>query len=170
MGSCAVATAGECGRIESEQPAVYAVPFVEPGPLHLLTYLGIKYAAYAAWCAVGLHWVMAVPPPSAYRAGVFWGLLRLVMGFGFGVAIAEAVTRLNLSGHPEGLTLYLLVYVPIRVFEWGVMLCLFAAAERRGALWCRGAAWVMGGILISCLADVPIFYWIGGFPVGRFWC
>ena len=150
----------------------------------LLIYFALKYAVYTTWCALGLRWLLAMPQKAARRAGPGWGLLRLLMGFALGLVIPEVVTQLHLAGQSEGFGLYLMVYVPTRVVEWGAMLVLFAGQRtianlRREARrieleprlrWGRGLPWVAGGIVISCLADIPVFIALGGFPIGRFWC
>ena len=62
---------------------------------------------------------------------------------------------------------YLVVYVPVRVVEWSLMLLIL---RRQGAV-PQYAAWVTGGVVISCLADIPLGIMEGGVvPVGRPFC
>jgi hypothetical protein len=154
------------------------------GPAYLAIYVALKYAAYVAWCWLGLRWLLEMTADSSLRCGLGWGLVRLLMGFGMGGVIAEVVTRLHLEGHGEDFGLYLKVYVPVRILEWGFMVALFNATwviqnstrkqkpsgARPRIHWGSTLSWVAGGVLISCVADIPVFMFIGGFPIGRFWC
>ena len=62
---------------------------------------------------------------------------------------------------------YFVVYVPVRVLEWSIMLLIF---RRKGAI-LEYTVWVAGGVVISCLADIPLGIVEGGVvPVGRPFC
>ncbi|MSO21907.1 MAG: hypothetical protein EXQ58_01355 [Acidobacteria bacterium] len=50
---------------------------------------------------------------------------------------------------------YFVVYVPVRVVEWSLMLLIL---RRQGAV-PHYAAWVAGGVVVSCLADIPWALW-----------
>ena len=69
---------------------------------------------------------------------------------------------------------YLAVYVPVRWFEWALIeLFLSSAARTLGGFVLssgRTRPWRIGGILVSCLADVPVMLALGGLPMGRFMC
>ena len=145
------------------------------------SYFAVKGAAYCGWCGVGVN---RFRPASTRRVGLALGLgaLRLVMGFVFGVGIffasAFAVAGLDESG--VGVTAamvlaYLGVYVPVRWVEWALIEAILHTPARSLAGFTRGGdrasrTWRLGGIAISCLADVPLMLAAGGLPVGRFMC
>ena len=133
--------------------------------LGFLGYLLTKFAAYSGWCYVGLRWF----DPSRegiVRGSLFYGFLRLLMGVFFGMGIFLAALTLNNAVRNSILT-YFVVYVPVRVVEWSLMLLIL---RRQGAV-PKYAAWVAGGVVISCLADIPLGIMEGGVvPVGRPFC
>ena len=130
-----------------------------------VAYLLTKFAAYSGWCFVGLGWF----DPSRegrVRGSLFYGFLRLLMGVFFGMAIFLAALTMNNAVKNSILT-YFVVYVPVRIIEWSLMLLIL---RRQGAL-PHYAAWVAGGVVISCLADIPLGIMEGGVvPVGRPFC
>jgi hypothetical protein len=70
---------------------------------------------------------------------------------------------------------YLSVHVPVRWFEWAVFDLVIDSLARsvQGFLFghtSRNRAWRLGGIAISCLADIPVISDVGGLPIGRFMC
>jgi len=140
-------------------------------------YLALKYLAYSAWCLAGL--AMLRPGERLSRSSAMGlGFLRLLLGFfvGLGIWYASSFVYGRLQTAPAALrTLltYLAVYVPVRWLEWsvlavmieppgGTLLSFFAG---RGA---KSRLFRLGGILVSCLADVPML--VDGLPVGRFLC
>jgi hypothetical protein len=144
-----------------------------------LFYLGVKFLAYSGWLFYGLR---SLGKPSWGRAAAF-GLLRLLMGFFFGVLIYLAsswvVVRLSSSfglGLLRDVVAYLSVYVPVRWVEWSIMAALIAPQSLSFGAIAFGAGgadrrWRAGGILLSCLADIPLVASLGGvIPTGRFLC
>lgn len=138
-----------------------------------LLYLGCKFVAYCAWCGLGarLH---------GHRDGLVWrglvfGTVRLGMGAVFGlIAIVALLNLLNVVVR-NTVQLYLLVYVPVRWIEWSIMVPLLdkQGPSLRGLVVGRApasATWRLGGIAISCLADIPMMVGAGGLPIGRFMC
>lgn len=92
------------------------------------------------------------------------------MGIVFGIVIwfvgAEVAGRLWDTPHSD-LIIYLLVYVPVRWVEWTLLDWLMA----RKSATAIGYGWRLGGIAISCLADIPIIAFAGWrLPLGRFFC
>ena len=152
-------------------------------PPFLLAYLALKAAAYAGWCALGLR---LLRPGVSRRAlaALALGLLRLVIGLSFAVGIFLASTLLvaglhEAAGEPLSpsatvVLTYLAVYVPVRWVEWALIELVLTSEARtlRGFLLSsrRARPWRLGGILVSCLADVPVMLALGGLPMGRFMC
>ena len=131
-----------------------------------LAYLLTKFAAYSGWCYVGLRW-FAPSREAKARGSLFYGFLRLLMGVFFGMGIFLGALTMNNAVKNSMLT-YLVVYVPIRVVEWSLMLLIL---RRQPGAVPRYAAWVAGGVVISCLADIPLGIMEGGVvPVGRPFC
>jgi len=144
-------------------------------------YLGVKFLAYSGWLYYGLYRFHGRKP--ALGAAAAFGLLRLLMGFFFGVLIYLAsswvVVHLGAGlglGMARDVAAYLSVYLPVRWVEWSIMaglLCPQAVGPVRLALGAdaRDRGWRAGGILISCLADIPLIVSLGGvIPTGRFLC
>jgi len=141
-------------------------------------YLVVKLIAYCIWCYVGLRLFQSEAKLLPARALGF-GVLRLFMGFFFGVVIylfsGFALSILG-SGLPQNIVAYLAVYVPIRWIEWSIMTAILYRGTTRPYRWffgekSRDRYWRFGGILISCLADIPLIASLGGvIPTGRFMC
>jgi len=88
------------------------------------------------------------------------------MGVFFGMGIFLAALTMNNAVRNSILT-YFVIYVPVRIVEWSLMLLIL---RRQGAA-PQYAAWVAGGVVISCLADIPLGIMEGGVvPVGRPFC
>jgi hypothetical protein len=66
--------------------------------------------------------------------------------------------------------------VPVRWVEWGIFEVALQPSARAWDVFTLSAdprvrRWRLGGIVISCLADVPVMIALGGvLPVGRFLC
>jgi hypothetical protein len=143
-----------------------------------LLYPAIKLLAYTLWCYLGLR---NFPPPmnDLYSRSLLYGFLRLLMGLFFGVAI-WLISSLLIShignGLPQNILTYVLVYVPVRWIEWSIMAALivpgsFPFVRRISGTSPRDRNWRLGGIAISCLADIPLIVSLGGvIPTGRFLC
>lgn len=145
-------------------------------------YLGLKGAAYCAWCAAGLRRFQ----PARERLlapALALGLLRLVLGglFGVGIFLGSAALYAGLGesaalGESTAMGLaYLGVYVPVRWIEWGLIEALLRREARSlSGFWLgadrAGRRWRLGGAALSCLADVPMILSLGGLPLGRFLC
>ncbi|MBM3803687.1 MAG: hypothetical protein FJW26_15405 [Acidimicrobiia bacterium] len=121
----------------------------------------------------GLQWLV-LPRAGLVRShaqpkatgSLFYGLVRLLMGIVFGLGIFFAALRLNNTVKNSLLT-YFVVYVPVRVIEWSLMLWIL----RREGTFSRYLLWVGGGVILSCLADIPLGVMEGGVvPVGRPFC
>ena len=133
--------------------------------LGFLGYLSTKFAAYSGWCYVGLRWFDPSLDRKA-RGSLFYGFLRLLMGVFFGMGIFLAALTMNNAVRNSILT-YFVIYVPVRIVEWSLMLLIL---RRQGAV-LQYAAWVTCGVVISCLADIPLGIMEGGVvPVGRPFC
>ncbi|MSR63503.1 MAG: hypothetical protein EXS08_13760 [Planctomycetes bacterium] len=145
-------------------------------------YLVLKAAAYCTWCWVGVR-VFRPERAAKLGLGVGLGVLRMLLGlvFGVGIFLAGGAVMESLAGVealPFGVAsalTYLAVYVPVRWLEWGLIEFLLVTGERDfttvlGGSGKRGVRWRLGGIALSCLADVPWMLAAGGIPFGRFMC
>ena len=132
-------------------------------------YVAIKVLAYVAWCAVGLRWLRPdLGARSLLRRAAGFGIGRFALGVGFGLGIWLASSfafgtlhEMGLHGSLAEAGSYLLVYVPVRVLEWSIVSWTMLPRWR--------AAWIAGGIAVSCAADVPMMMSLG-LPLGRFFC
>jgi len=124
-----------------------------------------KFAAYSAWCYVGISWFAPDSKPRLKNALLF-GFGRLMLGILLGIGIFLAALSMNNATRNSFLT-YLVIYVPVRIGEW--LLWYFLIRTERGGR--RALAWIAGGVLISCLADIPLGIMEGRVvPVGRPFC
>jgi hypothetical protein len=148
------------------------------GALDSPLYFVVKLIAYCVWCYVGLR--MFQPQARLLPAkSIGFGVLRLFMGFFFGILIyflsSALITHIG-AGLPENTITYLAVYVPVRWIEWSIMAAILYRGATRPYPWFLGEKsrdryWRLGGILISCLADIPLIAALGGIiPTGRFLC
>ena len=143
-----------------------------------LLYPAIKLLAYSFWCYWGLR-NFRPPTSDVYSRSLLYGFLRLLMGLFFGVVI-WLISSIVLShigyGLPQNILTYVLVYVPVRWIEWSIMATLILPDSFTLLRWISGTSprdrnWRLGGIVISCLADIPLIASLGGvIPTGRFLC
>jgi hypothetical protein len=127
-------------------------------------YVLVKFAAYAAWCWLGL--TIWRPATVRWSKALGLGLLRLAIGVVFGVAIFFAV-----PAQPDDvLWKYLVIYSPVRLVEWFIVVWVIrrhveSAAPKSALLWC------LGGIAVSFAADFASPEGVAGhFCVGRCLC
>src|SRR5437867_2613714 len=108
----------------------------------------LGYLAYMTWCYLGLK---ALDPerPGRVRLALWLCVLRLGLGVGVGVFIFLAALSMNNATRNAPLTY---VYVPVRIAEWAFM-HLFVS---RRTVWPTSVGWVLGGVVASCLADIPL--------------
>jgi len=139
-------------------------------------YLGIKFLAYSFWMYMGFRSLRAEATPSVLRSFAL-GFLRLFLGFFFGLLIyfgSGALLSVFGYGTAENILTYSLVYVPVRWIEWGIMSLFLVSPGGSRFFLGQGRAdrfWRIGGIGISCLADIPLIISLGGvIPTGRFLC
>lgn len=159
------------------------------GSGHLEFYILAKFVAYTLWCALGIQFLwsaerdanaqLATASRTTFGKTTFgnkwllasgYGLLRLLMGVCFGIVIwilgsLVAASIMN-APHPD-VIVYFAVYVPVRWVEWTILDWLMARKAAVGI----GYKWRLGGIAISCLADLPVIAAMGWeLPLGRFFC
>src|SRR5260370_39505733 len=129
-------------------------------------YLLVKLIAYCVWSYIGLR--LFRPEQGQFIGGALrCGIIRLLMGFFFGVVIfVAALIWANVLGRGmrEDVVTYLGAYVPVRWIEWTTMAILLNPSVRRepnALLWFigsedRGRLWVLGGVVICLLADIEL--------------
>jgi hypothetical protein len=143
------------------------------GCLGPILYGLVKTGAYMGWS----YWGAKIHGhhDRLLLKGVLYGLIRVVMGGVLGlVLILWLVNMLSQATHSSVL-LYLAVYVPVRWMEWSIMAVVMDREHRSLKNFLVGRTgssllWRAGGIVISCLADVPMMIVTGGLPIGRFMC
>jgi hypothetical protein len=132
-----------------------------------------KYLAYSIWCYLGLRWLR---DKKSVAAGIGFGSARLGLGMIFGFGIFFVTATIHFSAPPPW-WLYLAIYVPVRYVEWTILATLLRPAGGQGFS-IRSMAtqrWIVGGIIVSHLADLPLILFSGEgvgvfFPVGQFLC
>jgi hypothetical protein len=150
------------------------------GDVPLALYLTLKVAAYVLWCFLGA-WVVfrgASTPGRAAVHGFVLGTLRLGLGLSLGIVIwfASTMAYASVGDVPARTSIaYLSVYVPIRWLEWAVIAFFLTPGARTFRGFVLGSSprdrlWRLGGIALSCAADIPMILAVGGLPLGRFMC
>ena len=141
-----------------------------------LLYILVKFLAYFGWMYVGLR-VSRSASKARVAQAFFLGMLRLFLGLIFGVVIyllSSALLSQLGYGLASNVVTYLAVYVPVRWLEWSLMAALLLSPSISQFLFGAGKTdrlWRVGGIVISCLADIPLILSLGGvIPTGRFLC
>lgn len=136
-------------------------------------YALLKFAAYSGWCWVGLS-LFQPGKERRLRKALLLGAARLLMGLAFGAAIYLLATLVAAVSRSQ-VAAYLLVYVPVRWVEWAILEAFIHPGARgfNGFFFGAGETsrgWRARGILVSCLADIPVIASVGGLPLGRFMC
>jgi ABC-type uncharacterized transport system permease subunit len=134
----------------------------------MLAYAIVKFIVYCVWCYIGL-WLL-MPAQARLVAAIGYGALRWLLGLGLGIGVFLAG---SIEQESAGL-LYLLIYTPLRVIEWGIIAAILLArykVKRSRDINMRLILWVMGGILVSYLSDMVSPEGLAGkFCVGRCLC
>jgi len=134
-------------------------------PVEYAIYIAVKGAAYCGWCFAGLA-LLAPARPGRPRLAALLGGGRVLLGVGIGLFICLAALSMNNATRNAPLT-YFSIYVPVRIVEWTLFHLLISTRFQRT----RSIGWVLGGVVVSCLADIPIGIMEGGVvPVGRPFC
>ena len=138
----------------------------------LLIYIFVKYVAYATWCTLGVYLLRV--PRFRLISSLSFGFVRLLLGACFGLAVFFAGGLLHLEVPANPLLMYFAVYSPIRLVEWSIMAYLIHDESTSPAA-VKLSGWVLGGIAVSHLADLPMFFLMRSgpgdmLPVGRFLC
>lgn len=138
-----------------------------------LLYALIKAIVYISWCGQGAR-LHGHTDRLVLRAFLY-GLLRLAMGVILGLFLIFWLVNVLSTVVPNHLLLYLAVYVPVRWLEWSLMAVIMDLEHRTWRSFLVGDTsasrlWRLGGIAISCVADIPMIISIGGLPLGRFMC
>lgn len=137
-------------------------------------YILVKYLAYSMWCYLGLRWLR---DSKSTGAGIAFGSVRLGLGMIFGVGIFVVGGMLHLNAPTNSWFAYFAVYAPVRYVEWAILAALLGTKGGQ-VFQITGAAtqrWILGGIVVSHLADLPLILYGGEgpgvfLPVGRFLC
>jgi hypothetical protein len=133
--------------------------------MYVVPYLLVKALAYIVWCYLGLRWFRP-GSHSPHVAAIALGLGRLALGVCLGLLIFLAALSMNNATRNAPLT-YALIYVPVRIFEWSIWYIIVGGRH----LSIHAALWIVGGVIISCVADLPIGIEEHGIvPVGRPFC
>jgi len=128
-------------------------------------YILVKCLAYISWCYVGLR-TLTPQKFDLLRRATLLGVARLGLGIAVGIFIFFAALSMNNATRNAPLT-YISIYVPVRIVEWSIFHVLISKRMR----WPASVGWILGGVVFSCLADIPLGIMEGGVvPVGRPFC
>lgn len=139
-----------------------------------LVYVLVKVTAYIAWCGAGAR--RHGHADRIWLKAIVYGLVRVGMGAFLGLVVILRLVDLVGPRLGNSLLTYLVVYLPVRWLEWSLMAVLMDQEHRTTRNFLIGRSlnlrlWRLGGMAISCLADIPVIAALGGLvPVGRFMC
>jgi len=127
--------------------------------LPFLIYVVVKAICYVSWCGLGAT-IHGHRDRINFKAFVY-GFVRLVIGVILGAfAIANlSIWMSELIKNP--VVVYAIAYLPVRWVEWSLMAVLMDQEHRTvpnfffGLTW-KSRLWRLGGMAISCLADLPL--------------
>ena len=143
--------------------------------MFIVLYLGCKLIVYSLWCFLGMHLfqsprLFAVASLSLIDAGTAnqterssgaaaattalqLGFFRLAIGMVFGtVAIVAAWILVSAgSAYDSGVLAYVLFLIPTRALEWWITARIIGKTSAGAHLF----LWIFGGVVLSCLADIP---------------
>ena len=143
----------------------------------LVLYVIVKVVAYIALCYGGVRQFRpAWRHPWRSAAGL--GFARFLLGLFAGLAIFILSNNVYFANHPSpyrSVIAYVSIYVPARWIEWSIMAFIIVPGARQPLAALTGVTnqdrlWRLAGIVVSCLADIPVIMEIGGLPLGRFFC
>ena len=142
----------------------------------MLLYLAAKLIAYSAWCYLGMrlfrsprlfHQAYTSTPnvadtngsasPSivaSVRQALGLGFFRLVIGAVFGfvaVLIGGALFHSFADPFDEKVLTYFVFLIPVRSLEWWITSKIVGKTAPSPPV----IFWVFGGVVLSCLADIP---------------
>ena|SRR5215813_1933089 len=127
-------------------------------------YVAVKLIGYVSWCWLGLR--LWRPGFATLPTAVFFGLVRLAIGIGFGVVVFFVFS----TGPQNLFWKYIAIYSPIRLVEW-LILALIIGQKTGHRSRTKAILWCLGGILVSFLADIASPEGIRGhICVGRCLC
>jgi hypothetical protein len=129
-----------------------------------LLYVAVKLISYIAWCWLGLR-LWRAGSAGFIRAASF-GVLRLAIGVGFGIAIFLVVS----TQRQDLLWKYIAIYTPVRMVEWFILGALSGRKSDTQTL-SNLVLWCVGGIVVSFVADFASPEGVAGhFCIGRCLC
>ena len=141
----------------------------------LILYVFIKLACYTGWCYFAFSY-LGFPVFRKKTLASILGVLRLGMGVIIGTILIVTFVQTIYDIFNSKYLAYFLLYPVVRVFEWGAILILLELIYRKKQKSSnkhtpvRIMIWITGGVVISCLADIPVLLESGGIPIGRIFC
>jgi hypothetical protein len=140
----------------------------------LLLFLLPKLVAYIYWSYISFSSFNVFLNHPKLKATAY-GLLRLLIGLVMASPLFILATLIFDWQHPlvSGLIVYLIVYLPTRWLEWGLLEVIINPKSRRLAYFLCGyneasRRWRVGGLIICAIFDVPVMLLSGGAPLGNF--
>ncbi|MDR2080855.1 MAG: hypothetical protein LBP54_03070 [Campylobacteraceae bacterium] len=129
----------------------------------MILYAATKFVAYVLWCLFGQY---LFTRPS-FSGAIAYGAFRWILGFVFGVGVALALGSISEDSVAK---LYFGIYIPLRIVEWSIMVCLIDKSKMPHAN-PKAWLWILGGIAVSFASDFASPDGMEGrFCVGRCLC
>jgi hypothetical protein len=131
---------------------------------YFLAFLPIKLLAFIGWSYQGFFYLKLHYSHPKLRA-IVYGLIRLLIGLLLALALASFAMMIFDSQKPilTGLIAYIIVYLPMRWFEWGLLEIIMSPKSRSFNYFIFGInklsrRWRLGGLLICGLLDLSLIY------------
>ncbi len=140
----------------------------------IASFLLVKLLLYVGWCYLACA-RLGFPVNRKGGVAIMLGLTRI----GIGILIGSHLILLSMQEaqavFDNQLLTYLVVFPPIRFLEWALILVILHVMylRKRISVYVNFAykiVWVLGGVIVSCLADIPILILSEGLPIGRLFC
>ena len=143
--------------------------------MFIVLYLGCKLIIYSLWCYAGMrlfqsprllvaangsllnadttHQTGHASGTAAAMQALGLGFFRLAIGMVFGVIaiLAGWIFVSAASNYDRGVMAYVLLLIPVRALEWWITAGIIGKTSASAP----GFWWVFGGVVLSCIADIP---------------
>ena len=144
----------------------------------LVIYLVGKLLIYSSWCYVGMRLFQSprllsvanlslldanpadhierAPLSASATKSLGLGFFRLALGFVFGAVAVLAAWTFMATGDDfdRGVLAYLVFLVPVRALEWWITARMIGRTSASANV----PLWVLGGVVLSCMADIPTYF------------
>lgn len=119
-------------------------------------YILLKFIVYSIWLYIGFRFFKAPDNWDVLNASSL-GFVRMCMGVPIGIISIILVAYISSTFLPNyGLWTFYIIWIPARYFIWLITTKMIHKTEpSHNQRW-----WISGGVILSCLMDIPLFKYI----------